>query len=137
MTQNGAAKTRQSTKRTTAIVALAGGATVTDAARHAGLGRRTVTRYMADDEFLAAIERTRAKLIERAVGRLADLSTKAIDRLAELLESDKQTVQLSAARVILQSLPQLREHAELSERLEELEQRLAETHITGFGPPRR
>jgi transposase len=55
-----------------AILALARGLSRADAAEAAGVGERTIYRWLDDDAFRAQITRERGRLLERAVGRLAD-----------------------------------------------------------------
>ena len=64
-------------------------------------------------------------MIGRAVGQLADASTKAVQTLTALLVADSLTVRLGAARSILELGPRLREAVEIEERLSSLEQKAA------------
>jgi hypothetical protein len=109
------------------VLALASGQTARDAAHLAGVGERTVTRRLADQEFRREVEALRADLIRQAAGRLVEGMTQAADTLRSLLGADSATVRLGAARTILELAPRLHEAAGLEERLRALEERLAQT----------
>jgi hypothetical protein len=84
------------------LTALAGGATVRDAAREAGISERTAHRRMRDPGFRYFLERLQVVFIDRAVGRLAKASTAAADRLRDLLDSPSEKIRLAAARYVLE-----------------------------------
>jgi len=104
------------------IAALAGGSTVEDAASAAGVGVATVYRRLKEPEFRARVDGARSEMIGRAVARLADASTAAVDRLTKLLTAESESVQLGAARNILELGAKLREHVDLAERVRALEE---------------
>src|SRR5579862_3756573 len=103
------------------ILALASGNTVRSAARQAGIGERTAARRMADAAFRQRVQETRAALVERALGKLARGSARAVETLRKLLKSDSDTVKLGAARTILELGSKLRESVELEKRIIDLE----------------
>ena len=82
------------------LLALAGGQTVRDAARAAGVGERTATRRWADAGFRRRVARLRAELVERAAGQLADGMAEAAATLRRLLTAEAESVRLGAARSI-------------------------------------
>lgn len=103
------------------ILALAAGASVSEAAEQTGMGERTVYRRLADAEFRRAVSEARGRLFDAALGKLAGIATKAADTLERLMESDKPSVALGAAKAALELGPRLRELTELEERLNRLE----------------
>jgi len=104
------------------IARLAAGATFTEAAKAAGVDERTVRRRWAEPEFRREVSAVRGELISSAVGRLSRHATKAVDVLAELMESaESETVRLSAARAVLTQVQELRSHTELEDRIAALE----------------
>jgi hypothetical protein len=103
------------------ILALAAGATVKDAAGQAGIGERTAYRRLADADFRRAVSEARGRLFDNALGRLANIASKAADTLDRLMDSDKPSVSLGAAKAALELGPRLRELTELEERLTRLE----------------
>src|SRR5262245_17224870 len=114
------------------VLALASGQTVRDSARAAGVGERTATRRLADADFRRRVIETRAALVERATGQMADAMSAAAEALRKLLEARSEAVRLGAARAVLELGMKLRESAELEQRLDELERRLDEAReVTG------
>lgn len=103
------------------IVALAGGATIRDAARRASIGERTVYRRLDEPDFRQQVQAARADMVAQAVGKLADAATKAVDTLSALLDGDSESVRLGAARAILEIGTKLRDATEFEARLAALE----------------
>jgi hypothetical protein len=106
------------------LVALAAGETIRDAASLAGIGERTATRRIADPAFRRQITELRAEMVQRALGKLADAATDAARTLRGLLAAESESVQLGAARSILELGNKLREVVEMEQRIEELERRM-------------
>jgi hypothetical protein len=104
------------------VLPLAGGLTVAAAARRAGVGERTAYRRLADAGFRARVTEARAAMVERAVGRAADGMAADAATLRSLLRSDKPSVQLGAARALLELGLKLRDGVELEERIRRLEE---------------
>ena len=109
------------------IAALAGGATVQEAARAAGVSERTVYRRLEHDTFRRQLAEARAELMARAAGALARVSTAAAATLAGLLTAASESVRLGAARSILELAVKLRESEELERRIAALEEQTAAT----------
>jgi transposase-like protein len=104
---------------------LATGATVKATARKAGVGERTVYKWLAIPEFQAAVRTQRNRVVDRIVGRLvrsADLAITALCKSVKGEESD--AVRVRAADVLLSHLNRLREHQELAEQVRELQEKL-------------
>lgn len=108
------------------LVALAAGQTVRDAASLARVGERTAARRVADPEFRRQVIELRADMVQRALGKLADAATEAVDTLRGLLAGQSGSVKLGAARSILELGCKLKEAVELELRIAALEQRLRE-----------
>jgi hypothetical protein len=107
------------------IAALAGGATVQDAAKAAGVSPRTAHRRLDDRAFKIRVQAARAELVEHAVGILAKASTAAAVTLAQLLDKNiAPSTRLAAARAILELGSKLRETQELGDRIAALEERV-------------
>jgi hypothetical protein len=113
-------------KDVTLALALAAGASQADAARQAGLTDRTARRKLARPGFRRLVAELRGELIARALGRLADNMTRAADALAGLLDSDDDRLRLRTARALLSLGLRLRDSVDLSERVRELEEELAQ-----------
>jgi transposase len=109
------------------VVALASGMTTTAAAKRIGLSRATVARRLRNPAFRQRVTEARDAMLQRALGRLSAAATKAVVTLSRLLKSQDEKTQLGAARAVLEYVRGMREHAELGDRLAEIERRLDET----------
>ena len=108
------------------IAALAGGATVRDAAATARVGEMTVYRRLREPDFRRRVDEARAAMLACAVGRLAEAATAAALTLRSLLAKETPpAVRLGSARSILELAVRLREHDELAARVAALEARVA------------
>jgi hypothetical protein len=105
---------------------VATGSTTEEAAGRAGVSSRTVRRRLEDPAFLADVARLRGQMTSQALGRLTDAMTAAADVLRDLLDADRESVRLGAARSVLELGAKLREGTELEQRLREVEARLEE-----------
>lgn len=105
-------------------VALASGASVAQAATRCGVSERTVYRRLEDPDFRQQVDRLRAQMVGRAVGKINNNMARAADKLRRLLESKNESVALSAARTILEAGQRLREHSDMEQRLTKLEEAL-------------
>jgi hypothetical protein len=105
------------------VLALASGRTVKEAAEMARIGHRTATRRLADPAFQRLVLEARADMVQRAVAKLADGLTEAVDTLRKLLGAKADTVKLGAARAMLELATKLRESVEIESRVRELERR--------------
>jgi hypothetical protein len=107
------------------LVALAGGRTVREAARAAGIGERTARRRLAEPGFARRVAALQAQMIEQALGRSVKSMSAAADTLRKLLRAQSESVRLGAARALLELPVKLRDSVELEQRLAALEERLA------------
>lgn len=115
-----------------AVVALASGLTQVAAAKAAGIGPRTLTRWLrTDPEFRAQLEQARAAVFERAADTAASRVEQALATLESLLTSEFEFARLGAARAIVESACRLREIVDLSERVSRIEERLLERNSHG------
>jgi hypothetical protein len=105
------------------VLALASGRTIKEAAEVAGIGYRTATRRLADPAFQRLVQQARADMVQRAVAKLADGLTEAVDTVRKLLGAKADTVKLGAARAMLELATKLRESVEIESRVCELERR--------------
>jgi hypothetical protein len=105
-------------------LALAGGATLRDAAAAVGIGERTATRRWADATFRLRVSEMRGDMVARALGKMADGMSEAADVLRKLLAAESESVRLGAVRSLVELYLKMRESVELEQRLTDLEQRL-------------
>jgi hypothetical protein len=109
------------------LMALACGATVDNAARQAGISKRTAYRRLADPAFGRRLQQMRGDMVSRTSGTLTAAAGEAVRTLLELLKNlTSSSVRLGAARAVLELGMKLREAAELEARLTVLEQHLGE-----------
>ncbi len=107
------------------VVALARGQTCRAAAAEAGISEKTAGRRVQEPAFRQAVATARSQMFSEAVGQLAEAAVEAAGTLRALLAAQSETVQLGAARAILEAGPRLRESEELAARVSELEAALA------------
>jgi hypothetical protein len=107
-----------------AIQALLTERTVTDAAKAAKVSRRTLTSWLADEQFCAVLSKATGEAIDATVRRLAALSGSATSVLADAMCTDEKTpVRVRAADIVLSRLMSLREQFELEQRIAALEEK--------------
>jgi transposase len=107
---------------------LAAGYTRQEAANRAGVSERSVYRWLDDAAFQRHIRAEQNRLRGELVSALRRSLSKSIRVLEVALDSDDEDRKLLAARALLSAgakLLALVETAELHERLEQIEQRLA------------
>jgi hypothetical protein len=87
MSQNVTLSTTISPAQELAVAALVGGATVTEAAKRAGVSRETVSRWAhRDPEFIAALQNARAETAAEVRCALEALGRRSVAALREVLE---------------------------------------------------
>jgi len=115
-----AARGRKNTDETL-ILHLAAGASRASAAKAAGVSERTLFRRLQDPTFRERLDETRAELLSSAVARLTASATAAAATLHRLLSAESESVQLGAARSVLELGTKLRESEQLVQRIAALE----------------
>ena len=88
------------------------------------IGERTAHTWLEDPGYRSRVAALRGRLLDEAVGKLADSAGAAVDVLRGLLDDPSGNVRLRAALGILDTLVKCREHVELDERIMKLEQQL-------------
>jgi hypothetical protein len=106
-------------------MALAAGASASDAARQLELSLSTVKRRMADPDFRQFVSELRAQMLERALGRVTDNMTQAADTLVKLLNDPSPAIQIRASRALLTLGLRLHDAVDLANRVHEVEAELA------------
>ncbi len=102
-------------------VAVASGFTVRDSAANIGCSERTAYGISGTPEFKLRVAELRTAIVDTAVGKISDATTRAVDTLVTLLDDDKQA--LGAAKAILSNVGPLSQLGEIRDRLDKLEQR--------------
>lgn len=104
------------------VAALASGKAVKDAAGEAGVSERTAFRRLEQADFCRRVAELRGRMVESAAGRLAAAAGAACETLTKLLSASSESVQLAAAKTILDQAVRLREVTDLERRLAALEE---------------
>jgi hypothetical protein len=122
-----------STKQQKALAALVAQPTLPLAAAQAGVGHRTLCRWLAEDEaFKAEFRRIKQEIVGNAVYQLQKATNNAANALISLM-NDLETpasVRLAAAKAILEMAIEAVKVEDLAARLEVLEQA---QHLNGNG----
>lgn len=106
-------------------VALAKGDSYRAAGQAAGMSESTVRRRMQDELFRRRVSRLRSELVDAAAGQASAALVAAITTLVDLLDSGNGSVQLGAAKSLLDASLRLREQGEIEERVTAVEDQLA------------
>lgn len=106
-----------------ALRALLTCSTIREAAQVAGLGERTVWRYLEDDIFKAELRSLQDKAIQAAAASLSGLTGEAVETLRSVLSDPDAThnVRVGAALGILQERRRIGELDDLAQRVDALE----------------
>jgi hypothetical protein len=114
------------TKREAAILGLLTEPTLLKAAESAGIGEKTLRRWLKEPGFQAEYRAARRRIVDVAIGRLQQASSEAVDTLQRNLTCDQPAVEVRAATVILEQAGRYLEIADLEQRLQVLESLLEE-----------
>jgi len=112
---------RNDTRKSKAIEALGFGLSVIDASEKADVSRKTVYRWLDDDDFKNAVLERQTETLERVSKRLSALALQGLETLSELMESENETIRLRASSSVLSRFTEILELLRLEKRLEVLE----------------
>lgn len=117
---------KQAHKRELAIAALLTNPTIGAAAHAAGLGEKTLRRWLHDPAFAASYAAARRQALELTVGMLQSTTGEAVATLRRNLDpAQPPAVQVRAALGIVNAAFKGLELLELAGKVEDLERRLA------------
>lgn len=108
------------------VAAIASGRTWDQAADAAGCSRSVVARRLAVPEIRAAVETERQRLAAQVADALTASVPAAVDRLQRIASTGTDRDAVNAARVLLGESRQWRDHRWVLDRLEAVEDALAE-----------
>jgi hypothetical protein len=114
-------------KQGEAIAALLSVPTITEAARHAGVGGRTLYRWLQEDAtFQQAYRDARRAAVSQAIAHVQRATSTAVKTLEAIMRSTKapSSARVSAARAVLEMALKGMELEDLSVRIEALERAL-------------
>jgi hypothetical protein len=117
-------------KQQTAISCLLAQSSVAQAAQAAGVGERTLHRWLADAAFASAYQAARHEAVSHAIARVQQASSHAVTVLM-LLMADKQVapgIRLNAAKAVIEYSLRAVELEQIEARLSSLEAVMQERH---------
>jgi hypothetical protein len=112
-------------KRDRYALALATGRSVIAASAEAAISQRTAERWAKDPEILVRVSELRGRMIDMAIGQIADALCKSVEVMVELLGEESPAIRLRAAEALQSCLLRLKEHAELDRRVLAIETTIA------------
>jgi hypothetical protein len=107
------------------VEALATGLSNTRAGRLAGMSERTVRRRRQEPPIVRQVAERRLEISQQATARMGTLYTDAIDTIEDVMVDGTARERLAAAKLLLQTGPNLRAQTEFEERLHTLERDLS------------
>jgi transposase len=110
-------------KHKQAIELLAAGQRITDVAELVNVERRTVYNWLDDPAFTRALQKRQSAYIRRLNTRLIALNEKALDVLAEGLDSRQENIRVRCAAIVAGKYHKTIEFEDILQRLERLENR--------------
>src|SRR5262245_36688187 len=116
--------------REQAVAALLSERTVAAAAQKAGIGLRTLQRWLQQSGFQALYREARHRALEQSLARLQVLTGGAVSALDGALQSPDDRVRVRAALGVLAQAVHAAQQFDLAERLDALEARLHEPAST-------
>jgi len=108
-------------KQREAIPHLIGARSLEEGCRRAKLAKTTLFKWLKEEAFREALERTREEVISEALGRLKASITQAVDGLIQLMVAEEKSIRLRACQTVLDFVLRAREIEEVSERLTRVE----------------
>ena len=110
-----------------AVACILGTRTIEQAAKCAGVGKRTLERWLTLPAFVAALDAEKAKIVAATTGELERLSLAVVRELWRILEEPAEDKdRLRACALVLTSAIKWREETDLIARLTALEQTIGE-----------
>jgi transcriptional regulator with XRE-family HTH domain len=116
--------TRLTGKQLIAIERLLAGDSIADVAEAARVNRRTLSRWLLDDEFRTALQAAQGEAVAQASRRLAGALDRSAEIVIDIAERGNTSTRLRAALAIPGMYAQLREVGEVNDRLAEIEARI-------------
>jgi len=113
--------TQNDTRKARAVEALGSGLSVTDASEKADVSRKTVYRWLENDEFKGQVLERQRETLERVSKRISAIALQGLETLSELMQSENETIRLRASSSVLSRFTEILELLRLEKRLEVLE----------------
>jgi hypothetical protein len=110
---------------------IAAGRSIKAAAAEVDCGERTAHTWLEDPGYRTLVSELRHRMLDEAVGTLAEATNAAVGTLRKLLDDENSGVRLRAALGILDAAVRMRQHVELEARILRLEQDDAQDRTEG------
>jgi hypothetical protein len=110
-----------SPKQVRVALLIAAGRSIKAAAAEADCGERTAHTWLDDPRYRALFSELRHRMLDEAVGSLAEATNQAVGTLRDLLTDANTTVRLRAPLGIIDAAVRMRDHIELAARMARLE----------------
>jgi hypothetical protein len=117
-----------------AMAALLGESTIDAAADQAGVTKRTVCRWLAEDEaFRTAYRSARRQVVDHAIGHIQQAAGEAVSTLRGIMADAGKpaSARVAASRIVLELAVRAVELDDIQERLESLERELEALSANG------
>lgn len=118
--------TPNDTKRAKAMEALLTQTKISDAAKSAGIGRKTLYRYMEDPAFCEELAKRRTALFNVAMDQIKTHASQAIEHMQMLMTCGDVRTERLACKDIIEFALRGREIEDLESRLSAIEQQLTQ-----------
>ena len=112
---------KEARTRERAIAALLTSARLEDAARGCGVSKSTLCRWLQEPAFQDAFRAARRQVLEAAVSSLQGAAGAAVEALSRNLRCRKPSIEVQAARAVLDHAMRRVEFFELEDRVRQLE----------------
>ena len=122
-----------SPKQERVALLIAAGRSIKAAATEADCGERTAHTWLEDRRYQTLIAELRHRMLDEAVGTLAEATNEAVGTLRKLLDDANSTIRLRAGVGILDAVVRLRQHIEFEARVLRLEQEQVRDTIEPVG----
>ena len=115
-------------KQDGAILALLTASSMEEGAKTAGIGVRTLFRWLSDPFFSSAYREARRQAVQRATGRLQQAASDAVTTLRDVMKDPEAPApaRVNAAKSVLELAVKAVEVEDLAQRIEKLEAAAAE-----------
>jgi hypothetical protein len=109
-----------------AIAALLTQPTIREAAKTAGVGEKTLWRWLQDEDFCQSYRKARRQVVQQAVTRLQQISGEAVEALRGIMVDNLKppTSRVMAARIVLDTALKFVELEDLEARVVALEKKM-------------
>jgi hypothetical protein len=121
MSDKRSSSNRRSTGKEKALAALLLSGNIRQASKAASLSEKTLSRYLQDPEFRETYRAARRGTVEAAIAETQQLMSTAVDTLRRNLTCGRPSVEIRAARIILEQGISGLETVDLLSRVERLE----------------